>query len=592
MSEEIKINKENKGNKKGLKIFLICTIVLIIVLAIAVAVYIIYKMQNDISYELEEVGQYKYLKLYENEKYGIIDTSGNILIEAQYDQINIPNPSKAVFVCYEESEEQTTTKVLNEKNEPIFTEYEEVLPLMFKELTSEIPFEKSVLKYKQNGKYGVIDFTGKKITDAIYDEISSLQYKEGCLLVTQDEKVGLINIKGKEIIKPEYYSITADGYYNEQTGYKAVGFVVCNRTDEGYRYGYINSHGQKLLEPIYNAMQRVTEIMDDENVYIVAQKNGQSGLIKNTDVILEFQYEDINYNRVNSVFSVRRLAKYGVVDISGNAILPVEYDEVWFVSKNINAKKGEETFLFDVNGRQIEDMKYSTIIETENEEYKITIKDQKYGVINKNEKSIIPNDYQYIEYAFGNLFIATKDSTVGVIDSTAKEKIPFNYSVIQKISGTSILQAINTETKIIDFYDIDLNKVYTIAEATIYQEENYIKILSNSDRKYLNKEGKEVSNKELFEQNNIFASSKNGKWGFVDKDNNVVVEQKYDMVTELNEYGFAGIKLGEKWGVVDKDGKIILEPKYENIDWLEPEFVNKYCKLNFGYGFEYYSEEI
>ncbi len=589
MSEEIKVNK---SNKKFLKIFLICTIIVIIVIAIAVAGYIIYNMQTDISYELEEVGQYKYLKLYENEKYGVIDTSGNILIEAQYDQINIPNPSKAVFVCYEESEDQTKTKVLNEKNEQLFTQYEEVLPLMFKELTNEIPFEKSVLKYKQNGKYGIIDFTGKKITDAIYDEIASLQYKEGCLLVTQNEKVGLINIKGKEIIKPEYYSITADGYYNEQTGYKAVGFVICNRTDEGYRYGYINSQGQELLEPVYNAMQRVTEIIDDENVYIVAQRNGQSGLIKNKDVILEFQYEDINYNRVNSVFSIRRLAKYGVVNTTGKTILPVEYDEVWFVSKNINARKGEETFLFDVNGQQIQDMEYSTIIETESEEYKIAIKDEKYGVINKSEKLILPNNYQYIEYAFKNFFITTKDGKVGVVDSTAKEKIPFNYSVIQKISGTSILQAINTETKIIDFYDIDLNKVYTIAEATIYQEENYIKILSNNDRKYLNKEGKEISNKEIFNQNNIFASSKNGKWGFVDKENNVVVEQKYDMVTEVNEYGFAGIKLNEKWGVIDKDGKIILEPKYENIDWLEPEFVNKYCKLNFGYGFEYYSEEI
>ena len=64
------------------------------------------------------------------------------------------------------------------------------------------------------------------------------------------------------------------------------------------------------------------------------------------------------------------------------------------------------------------------------------------------------------------------------------------------------------------------------------------------------------------------------------------------MVTEVNEYGFAGIKLDNKWGVVDKNGKVLVEPKYEKIDWLEPDFVSKYCKLNFGYGFEYYSDEI
>ena len=46
-------------------------------------------------------------------------------------------------------------------------------------------YEKSVLKYKKNEKYGLIDYSGKQITEAIYGQIDSLGYKEGELLVEQ-----------------------------------------------------------------------------------------------------------------------------------------------------------------------------------------------------------------------------------------------------------------------------------------------------------------------------------------------------------------------------------------------------------------------
>ena len=91
--------------------------------------------------------------------------------------------------------------------------------------------------------------------------------------------------------------------------------------------------------------------------------------------------------------------------------------------------------------------------------------------------------------------------------------------------------------------------------------------------------------------NTLFASSQEGKWGFVDKDGKEVIEYKYDMVTEFNSYGYAGVKLNDVWGVVDRSGNIIVEPSYK-IDWKEPDFISKYCKLNFGYGFEYYTDEL
>ena len=77
----------------------------------------------------------------------------------------------------------------------------------------------------------------------------------------------------------------------------------------------------------------------------------------------------------------------------------------------------------------------------------------------------------------------------------------------------------------------------------------------------------------------MYAKKINGKWGFVNEENKLIVNNEYDMVTEFNKYGFAGIKKGGKWGVINSNGDIILEPTYES-DELSPVFIGKYCLKN------------
>ena len=110
----------------------------------------------------------------ENDKYGVIDSKGNKIIEAKYENVKTPNPQKNVFICYENDE----TKVINEKGKEIYTEYKNIEPLRLKNVFSDLMYEKSTLKYSKDGKYGIIDINGKKLTNAIYDEIDTLQTKE------------------------------------------------------------------------------------------------------------------------------------------------------------------------------------------------------------------------------------------------------------------------------------------------------------------------------------------------------------------------------------------------------------------------------
>ncbi|NLC88297.1 MAG: hypothetical protein GX682_06010 [Clostridiaceae bacterium] len=232
-------NDKNEKEKRSVKKKYIIIPIIILTIIISIIVGLMFINYNDKSYDIENVTVFSYFKLYENEKYGIIDAKGNTLVEAKYDNIDIPNPSKPVFIVYSNYDSQKgeyETQVINEKNEKILTQYEQVLPITLKESNSSLPYEKSVLVYKENNKYGIIDFKGKKITNALYNSIESLLYKEGCLIVKKEEKYGIINIKGKDVVKTEYDSITADGYYDEETKYKKAGFIVGQKKNEGYRY--------------------------------------------------------------------------------------------------------------------------------------------------------------------------------------------------------------------------------------------------------------------------------------------------------------------------------------------------------------------
>lgn len=577
---------------KNLKNIIIALVIIILIVAAIVGVVIFINSSNK-EYELEKIEKYSYFKLYQNEKYGVIDDKGNILIEANYDVVNIPNPSKPLFVCYYDYDDMTgeyKTKVLNEKNEEILTEYEQVLPLMCEESTSNIPFEKTVLKYKENGKYGIIDFEGKKITKAIYEEIDSMKYREGTLLVKQDGKYGAINIKGKEIVSLKYDEIKSDEYYTQENDYTQTGFIVQLRTEDGYRYGYLDKDGKEILEVVYNEINRITEIKSNEP-YLLVSKNGKYGIVKAKKTIVPYTYEEIEYNKANQLFIVQKNSKQGVLLLEGNQIIPVEYDYILCTENKITTTKGESIEIYNAKGEK-KDSKYDNSIEIPNKNYIITINEEdKFGITDKNGNNVVENKYEYLEYAFENYFIATDEGKVGVINTNGDIIIDFNYDIIQTVKDKNILQAIISSTNIIEMYNNKIEKQVSMKDSILYTYDNYIKLISNNDMIYLDNNGNKIDNKDIFTENVLFSYKKDGKWGFVDKEGKVIVQNKYDMVTEFNVYGFAGIKKEDKWGVINIDGQVIVAPTYK-IDWNEPEFIGKYCKLNFGYGFEYYTDEL
>ena len=482
---------------------LVSIITITVIVAISLTVYYFIK-QNARKYEIENVEQYNYFILKKSDKYGVINRTGNVIIEPNYTNIIIPNPEKDVFICYQNDD----IHVLNDSNEEIMTEYEKVEPIKLKNIASDLMYEKSVLKYLENEKYGLIDFSGKKVASAQYDELDALPYKEGELLVKQDNKCGVINIKGNNLVEIKYDNIEVDGYYTDNNGYKYAGYIVSNTTEEGYRYGYINYKGKLLLETKYNELSRIADMQDNENIYLIGAINGQYGVIKNKENVLNNEYQSIRYDANNNVLVVEKSKKFGISKLNGQIIVPVEYNQIDITGIYLYAQNEQGTTVYNNNGTQANIDSNIAILETENEKYR------------------------------------------------------------------------------------DMQLACEMQNATIETVNDYIKVYNDTETKYLDKQGNEVLNTVVYQNNKIFASkNEQGKYGFVDKSNSIVVDYQYDKVTEVNEYGYAGVKKDGKWGVINQNGEVILEPTYELSDEIEPDFIGPYSKVTYGFG-EFYFEDL
>ena len=573
--------------------WVILSIILILILIVGFISIYLWK-KSDSSYEIEKVTEIKYNLINENKKYGVIDETGKIVIEPKYDIIQIPNPSKPVFICmhdYNINLQQYETEVFDNKGNKIFTEYDSVQALPTESTWDGIPFEKSVLKYKRNNKYGLITLENKVITEPIYDSIKAINYKEGMLLVEKDKKYGAINIKGKIIIKPEYDQISIDNYYNSETMYKASGFIVKKKNEDSYKYGYINSKGKMLLPPEYTEISRINEIIDDKNVYLLVLKEGQAGVVKNNKVVLDFEYEDISYNLFNNMFIIQRNSKSGIADIKGKVIIQPEYDSIMFGGIYVNAIKDGEVTVLDINGKKLDNNNIYAKLPTTNPNYYITIdKNEIYRIVDKDNNIKIENNYTYIEHIKDDYFIIYKNGKNGIIDLSGKSIADLKYNSIFKISGTEIVQANINSTNNITLLNKEMKIVCNMNNANIEKKENYVVIYSKDDMKYFDYSGNEISYKNLYPNNKLDAKKINGKWGFIDKADKLIIQNEYEMVTEFNNYGFAGIKKDGKWGVVNSEGTIIQEPIYE-LKWENPSFIGKYYKVQ-AWGEQYYSSQI
>ena len=477
MSRAKRYNDEPKLNIKKV-IAVILAIVVIIMFVFAIKILLQHsKKRGNITAK-------SYYPVYTNEKWGVINSLGEIIIEPEYKEtIIIPNNKEDIFICtYDVDYTNNTykTKVINSKGKEQFTNFEQVQPLENYDKDNNIWYEEGVLKVQKNGKYGLINFKGKEMLNTQYDEITTIKGIENSLIIKKDNQLGLCNNEGKIIIEPKYSDIKA--------------------LSEDYKLGYIVTNQE--------------------------QKQGIISFDKKT--ILEEKYEEIKPVSGNNMYVVKEGGVLKLIDKTGVTILENKFDNV--VEININ-----------------------NIVFTRN---------NLMGIMNLEGTELIPAEYQELKYATEEFYIAKKDSKYGIIKTNNEIAIPIEYTNInyQKIAGFFQLDTQNQiETKILD-NKLQEKLIGILSEINTKKE--YIRIRVENEYKYYNFKFEEKQAKDILTENTIYLSKQDGKYGFVDKNNQVVVNYQYDDATEQNQNGFVAVKKDGKWGALDKEGKEVIAPKY------------------------------
>lgn len=441
--------------------------------------------KKDKNFTLEKISNIEYMLFFDNNKYGVINKSGKVIINAEYDEIDIPNPGKPLFICkynYNSDTQDYSIKVLNEKSEPILYEYYIVDSIKLNWDNSEVPFEKSVLKFKQKGKYGLIDFNGKVILKAKYDEIESLDFQEGLLLVKKKDKYGVVNIKGDYILKEKYDIIKANEKFQAESQLEKIGFIVGNLTSEGYKYGYVNYKNQKILNIEYDQIEILNNI-DENTTYFIAFKDGKAGFYNNKYNILKNVYDDILYNDYNKCLIIEKDGKQGIFKINGEMQLPIDYDKIFISGRYINTRKGDVVEVYDYN--TMSKINIDNVIglneTTENNKYIIAISsDEKYKIMDVANNMLKKDEYDYLEYIGKDEFIAYKNGKFGIVDVNAKKIVDFKYDDLQRIENEEILKGIikSAENTNVEYVKYDGSIAEYSSSTSVYPEkiENLKKI--------------------------------------------------------------------------------------------------------------------
>ena len=566
--------------------------VIIFTILVSVIVINLNKIPN-LEYQLEEVKEINYFILMDNNKYGVIDKNGDVLIEPYYDEIQIPNPSKPLFICmydYDSDKNQYKIKVFNDKKEQILYQYLVVEAISLNSGISPIPYEKSVLKFKEKDKCGLIDFNGKVIVKAKYDDIQSFDYNEGLLLVKKHDKYGIININGTTVVKEKYDKIESDAYYEDESNYKKSGYIVAKKNGDSFKYGFINNKGKQILDTKYEQIGRIKNQEKNDDIYLVAFENGKAGFYKNGKKVLKNDYEDIGYDENNNCLILQQNGKQGIADFNGNVMIEIKYDNIYISGKYINAQDGNNIDIYDYTTMQ--KIKLEGVIginQIESDEYSIAImENEKFRIIDNTKNEIYKEEYDYLEYVYGNCFITFKNGKFGIIDSNGNKKIDFKYNLIQKIPNSDVIEAINNDKNLIDFIS-NGKVVLSVNNSQMYIKNQYIIVESSNNRNYLDFNGNVIENKNVI-RNQLYASRKGRKWGFVNEAGEYIVKATYDFVTEFNEYGYAGIKKDGKWGSINSKGEIVINPIYK-LEQDNPNFIGKYYENYVMYGESYYTNK-
>ncbi len=311
----------------------------------------------------------------------------------------------------------------------------------------------------------------------------------------------------------------------------------------------------------------------------------------------QFQY---NYTKVSTN------GFYGLVDNLQNQILPIKYDEIEFRDSVILCKLNGKRYGFDKFGKEIDISKYHYetldgfavyISELDRDLFTHLYKfseglmriDESYAAI-ENRIAYLDKFFKvkfgYLKYSKGSDFheglaMVYYRGYWGFIDKDGNEVIPTQYEDCRDFKEG--LAGVSIDT-LYGFIDRQGKVVIPLIYESVGEFCNgHAKVKKDGKNFIINKSGEvdstinaekwncrivnkfECTKREYYFQEGLAQFKKDGKWGFIDRREIIIIEPKFETVMNF-EAGQASVKFDGKWGVIDKTGKEIISPTFKSHD--------------------------
>lgn len=297
---------------------------------------------------------------------------------------------------------------------------------------------------RSTGLRGVLNAYGKTIIPCEYKDIEILEYsypKKYHLLFVQNVngKWGAINAKG-EIVIPIIYDEPQSGKPSN------LGLVFFRKGD---KWGGFNENGKNVLpfifnysaqQPMFTKQNVIVQTMD--KTWFACDKNGNKKKLN-----MDSQDELYIYPDDNILIAYTPGKGDALFDVASNKYVSGRFYQIKlgyqrkFVA-DVETTNGFKSFIINDKGQRISSNEYDEVHYLDYGYLEVK-KDNRYGVIDYNDRIIVPFEYENsndINTLTPNLFVVRKNGKAGIVNLNNQIVLDFLYDGIAFDEKTKLIE--------------------------------------------------------------------------------------------------------------------------------------------------------
>ncbi|MCH1783553.1 WG repeat-containing protein [Psychrobacter glaciei] len=397
----------------------------------------------------------------QDDKWGYINTSGEVVIQPQFDSIvhgfGYPLLNENVIAIFE----------LDGKQGAINQAGKIIIPAQF----DDIRRANDILFVSNNDKVGIYDYQGNMIQPVEFEFTMVNGFysdnrwtNENWLSITKNGKVGAIDKRGNIIVPTEFddveiisentFKVSKNGKYGIhginnlitplKFDYIANSLEGPTRVKLDGKWGYLDRSDSLMMvdyDEAYDFSEGLAMVGNNQKQQFSQKDESKSWGYINTigEEVISLHYEDARPFE-EGLAPVRLNGKWGVIDFQENQIVPFEYDAIssfedgYAIVARAHPKIVESSTKLDK--KIYEGTEYSISSDWDNDEFYINnlsdrdVSKMKFGLINRQGGIVLATDYENVTRVSEGMIGIKNNNKWGFANQQGELVFPYQFDQI------------------------------------------------------------------------------------------------------------------------------------------------------------------